>query len=567
MALAGAQTIIYDNGGLATGTISKSGVPAPSGTQWSEVQNNSFETTVSNTVAGYGCHLVGTTTNNRCADDFVVPTGQTWTINAVVIFAYQTGYTGTTSPFVGANLRIWNGFPEASGSTVVFGDTTTNRLGSSTNANLYRIFNSAVPAPGTPPGTTRIIWQNTINVSPALVLGPGHYWIDFQLNTGSGTNFTPPTTISNIRATPVMNALQKIGTGAWVRIVDDGNPSASPDVPADFPFKLLGSISGSTAPRRSRVLDFDGDNRTDFVIVRSDDYSSTSRSTWYIARSAGGSTILNWGLGIGFAGGDRPVPADYDGDGKTDIAVWRPGPPTVAAFYILRSSTNTLQVELFGQTGDDPSVVDDYDGDGKADVAVYRDGGSGQSFFYYRGSFNNPAGGTTYIPWGIGGDKAVPGDYDGDGKADPTVVRNSLGNAVFYSRLSSGSVKVTAFGRFTDRFVPGDYDGDNKTDICVVRPIASAPLGRFDWYVLRSSDDQIFGSGSVNYFGFGASSIDYITQGDYDGDNRTDFGVWRSADVDNGYFYILPSLSALISVKWGTNSSPLDYPAANYNVR
>ncbi|MCS6874936.1 MAG: VCBS repeat-containing protein [Acidobacteriota bacterium] len=558
--------IIYDNGPLATGSVSKSGVAAPSGTQWSEVQNNSFETTVSNTTAGVGCQLIGTTTNNRCADDFIVPVGQTWTINAVVVFAYQTGYSGTTSPFVGANLRIWNGFPEASGSTVVFGDTTTNRLGASTNSGLYRIFNSAIPAPGTTPGTTRIIWQNTINVSPAVSLGPGHYWIDFQLDAGSSGNFVPTTTIVGIRATPIMNAIQKVGTAAWAQLIDTGNPATAPDVPMDFPFKLIGSISGSTAPRRSRVLDFDGDNRTDYAVVRST--SATSQSTWYIANSGGTFSTVNWGLGVGFSSGDRAVPRDYDGDGKTDIAVWRPGPPTVAAFYILRSSSNTLQVEQFGQTGDDPSVVDDYDGDGKADVAVYRDGGSGQSFFYYRGTFNNPSGGTTYIPWGIGGDKAVPGDYDGDGRADPTVVRNSGGNAVFYSRLSGGSVRVTFFGLFTDKFAPGDYDGDNRTDICVVRTNAG---GQFEWYVLRSSDNQTFGTSSVNYFGFGVAATDYIVQGDYDGDNRTDFGIWRSATgAENGYFYIVPSLSAILATKWGNSSSPLispDYPAANYNVR
>ncbi len=557
--------VIYDNGGLATGAVSKSGVAAPSGTQWSEVQNNSFDTSSSNTTAGVGCQLIGTTTNNRCADDFVVPAGQTWTITGVIVFAYQTGYSGTTSPFTAANLRIWNGFPEAPGSTVVFGDTTTNRLSSSSNSGLYRIFNSLYPSPGSTPGTTRIIWQNNIAVSPALSLPAGHYWIDFQLDAGASGNFTPTTTIVGIRGTPVMNAIQKIGTtGAWTPLVDTGNPSTAPDYPMDFPFKLTGSISTSGRPARSKVLDFDGDNKTDYVVIRS--ASSTSQSTWYLSNSLGGSTAVNWGLGVGFSTGDRAVPADYDGDGKTDIAVWRPGPATVAAFYILRSSNSTLRVEQFGQTGDDPTVVDDYDGDGKADVAVYRDGGSGQSFFYYRGSLNNPAGGTTFIPWGIGGDRPVPGDYDGDGKADPTVVRNSSGAAVVYSRLSGGGVRITNFGLFSDKFAPGDYDGDGKTDLCVVRSGASG----LEWYVLRSTNGVIFGSFSANYFGFGVGASDYIVQGDYDGDGRTDFAVWRSgSSSDSGYFYVVPTLSALTAFKWGNSSTsltPPDYPAANYNV-
>lgn len=555
-AAANAQ-VIYDNGALATGATSKSGVAAPAGTQWSEAQNNSGDTLSSNGTGGVGCQVIGAATNNRCADDFVIPTGETWTISSVTTFAYQTGFAGATSPIVGATLRIWNGFPGAAGSTVVFGDTTTNRLGTSVNSNLFRVFNTTTPAPGTAPGTTRIVWQNNINVSPSAVLTAGHYWVDFQTDSGATTgNFAPTVTTVNTRGAMVHNGVQSIAAAAFLPLIDTGNPATASDYGVDFPFKISGTIAGTIGPRRSRTVDFNGDNKTDFAIARS--ANATSQTTWSIFDSANATSGFAWGLGVGFAGGDIATPEDFDGDGKTDIAVWRPGAATVARFFILQSQTNTVRSEAFGQTGDDPTVVDDYDGDGKADVAVYRPGA--QSFFYYR---TVSGGAVTFVPWGITGDKPAPGDYDGDRKADFAVIRNEGGAARHYhSRTTQGFVTVQ-FGLFTDKFAGGDYDGDNKTDICMVRANGAV----YDWYISRSSNGVTFTTQALG--GFGNATTDIIVQGDYDGDNRTDFGVWRTSATDNGVFFLAPTNSGLSGTKWGNTGGTLttpDYPVANYNV-
>ena len=68
--------------------------------------------------------------------------------------------------------------------------------------------------------------------------------------------------------------------------------------------------------------------------------------------------------------GDIPVPGDYDGDGYTDIGVWRESSGT---WFILPSSdpVNYTQKQ-WGMAGDTP-IAGDYDGDGKTDIGVWRE--------------------------------------------------------------------------------------------------------------------------------------------------------------------------------------------------
>lgn len=544
-----AQTIIYNNGNIATGTVSNNGTVAPAGSQWAEIQNNQGNNTQTNTSAGSSCYLGTGSTQFRCADDFTVPAGQTWTINDVLIYGYQTGFTGTTGgPFTGAVLQIWNGRPGDAGSTVIFGDLTTNRLGTVVNTQIFRLFNSSVPAPGSPPGTTRRVWEARVNVSPAQVLTAGTYWIEWRFqNAASGALFFPTVTEEGTRGVPGANARQFVGsTSTWQDAIDDGNPTSSPDVVQAFPFKLVGARSqgGNPIYPPSRELDFNGDNISDPTIVRS--ASPSSQSTWFININGTLKTAV-WGLGVGQTNGDVATPADFDGDGVTDVAVWRSG--TQGYFHILQSNTNTYRGAPFGQTGDIPTVVGDYDGDGKADPAVYRDGSPG--FFAYRGSLNNPSNGITVVFWGQTGDKPVAGDFDGDRKADFHVARNNGGTLTHYQMLSGGGTNYFVFGSSTDRLVPGQFDTDGKTDIAAVR----SEGGAYKWYILRSW------TGLIKYVTFGNPATDTIATGDYDGDLETDISVWSTGSQAN--FFVVDSNRGPVNYFWGTTN---DYPAANYDV-
>ncbi|RPI80365.1 MAG: VCBS repeat-containing protein [Chloroflexi bacterium] len=172
--------------------------------------------------------------------------------------------------------------------------------------------------------------------------------------------------------------------------------------------------------------------------------------------------------------GDVPVLRDYDGDGKTDIAVYRNGD-----WYIHRSLDGGVMSVGWG-VAQDIAVPADYDGDGKTDIAVYRNGG----WFIHRSS----DGGVMSVGWGVAQDIAVPADYDGDGKTDIAVYRNG---DWFIHRSSDGGVTSVGWGVAQDIPVPADYDGDGRADIAVYRDGT--------WHILRSSDavQNAFGWGTA----------------------------------------------------------------------
>jgi hypothetical protein len=556
--------IIYSNGPLSTGATSKSGVAAPGGFTWSELSTDNGGGNFSNTTLGAGCQQISTTTNNRCADNFIVPVGQTWTINTVLVYGYQTN--STSNPFVAANLRIWNGRPGDAGATIIFGDTTTNRMGTPVDSTWFRVGNTLGGAGGVGAAVTntaRKIWEIPLTVSPGLALTTGNYWVDFQLNGGANGNFTPLIAIPGARSLPGWNARQFIGTtSTWGDLIDIGEPAAVtppqpdevPDVIMEFAFKLDGSVTGAPAVPFQRNMDFDGDNKSDYSVIRS--AAAAGQATWITHGSGGVDTWTDFGVGVGFPTGDKAVPGDYDGDGKTDVAVWR---PTEGNWYILQSNGSVLRAESFGLIGDDSTVVGDYNGDGKDDMAVYRPGaGNTQSNFYYR---TTAGGGIFTVPFGLGNDVAVGGDFDGDGTADFHVARPGGGTYTHFELRSTAGFNAYPWGLSTDKLVSGDFNGDGRSDIAAVRSNGA----NWDWYVLRSLTNDL------QFLAWGNPATDFLTPGDYDGDGKTDFAVWRSGQAANQtQFHVRGSASAYQTFEWGQSTGPLaapDYPTANFAVK
>lgn len=231
-----AQT--YNNGGLSTGATSKNGTAAPAGYTWSELQNNTGNTTESNTSLGLGGTFSSAAASFFIADDFTVPAGSSWQVSAIDFFAYQTGYTGTTAPFNTVRVNIFSSDPSVAGAVSVYGDDTTNRFSAGADANMYRTGNSSVPLSSVP-GTTRKIWK--VTASTPTTLNPGTYWVKYQLQNvvTASSGFLPPVTIAGNRGLPTFNAKQFDAIlGTWAPIIDGGNPASAPDYPLDMPFVI-----------------------------------------------------------------------------------------------------------------------------------------------------------------------------------------------------------------------------------------------------------------------------------------------------------------------------------------
>ncbi len=191
------DAVLWDNGPLVTHPGDCSGMDA-----------SRLQTGLSMNTLGFGHQFLN---GNRVADEFEIIHPLGWQIDTVTFFAYQTNALSATSPITGVYYQIWDGPPDDPGSSVVWGDLSTNRLLTSTLPNLQRDSGTS------PCANNRYVFAN--EAEAGVTLPPGTYWLDWSTDGSLASGpWAPPTTI--LSQTTTGNALQY--TTSWGPALDSG---------------------------------------------------------------------------------------------------------------------------------------------------------------------------------------------------------------------------------------------------------------------------------------------------------------------------------------------------------
>ncbi len=253
-----------------------------------------------------------------------------------------------------------------------------------------------------------------------------------------------------------------------------------------------------------------------------------------------------------------PVTGDFNGDGNTDVGVFRHG-----HWYVdLNGNGKWDEGDMWARLGhrDDLPVTGDWDGDGKVDIAIFGREWPGDSRHIAAepglpSDVNAKHGKTKNVPpteqdatlgiralqltsagkvrtdlidhvflYGWAGDRPIAGDWTGEGQSMVGLFREGswvldLNGDGKYDQQD----RVLSMGQPGDLPVIGDFNGDTRTDLGIYRNGL--------WHIDTNNDGVLDARDRAFQFGEGA---DRPVVGDWDGDGVDDPGLYRDLGRPTG---------------------------------
>jgi hypothetical protein len=299
---------------------------------------------------------------------------------------------------------------------------------------------------------------------------------------------------------------------------------------SNTPYSMpVGDLPGGTT-----YGDLDGDGLLDWIVTVTNDWSME------IFRNQSTPGNIFFGEGNSYMTGRNPIEVkvmDFDGDGRPDIVVANKGDGTVSVYRNLSTGTGNF---TFAQKVDFPAcsnaqtlAIADFDGDGKPDIAVVGSSATaaGSNVVVLRNlstpgniSFARPVKvDSLNTPWSV-----AVGDFNGDGKLDLAVTVYGTGQLNIYTNTST--VESISFGQITpitslsspQGLAVGDLNGDGWPDVVVANSGASTVSvfqnGGNASFTL--STNLVTGTGTGTPYG--TTSPNSVVIADMDGDGRPD---------------------------------------------
>lgn len=296
------------------------------------------------------------------------------------------------------------------------------------------------------------------------------------------------------------------------------------------------------APQDVCSADFNGDGKPDFAITN---YGSSVISI-ALNTTAPGAATPTFSSFTTFAANGTVIgiwSADFNGDGKPDIACINYGPSLISVYINTTTPgastpTFTAKTDFAATNAANYLVAADFNGDGKPDLACTDMNNTSMSVLLNTttpGSTTPSFTAKTTFAAGTAVMKILAADFNGDGKPDIVVSNKDANSISVYINTTTPGASTPTFTAKTDFAVNstsyglgiGDFNGDGKQDI------ACANGSAISVFLNTTTPGSTTPTFSAKTDFVTTKTASYMCTADFNGDGLVDLGYSNATGLTN----------------------------------